>query len=338
MNKKQIIIGSVLCLIASMSWGAMFPVAQVALQKIDPFYFSFIRYAVVAVILSAILWVKEGLAAFRLEGKGKALVFYGTMAFTVYNMFIFSGQYLMGDTGTITASLIEVLMPMISILYVWITAKAKPPRYTIVSMILCLAGALLVITNGKLAFFAMAGKSLFPLLLIFIGVTGWVLYSMGGSRFKDWSVLRYSTLTCLLGSLVSLAIVSFATLLGLLPAPSIETLSSVKWEMAFMITLPGIVALLSWNAGLKMLTPLNGILYINFVPITTLIIMAFQGYHVSMFEIYGTLLVIFAIVRNNLVQRKRHKERQEPAERKARIHGAASSPATGKAQTNRSVL
>ena len=105
-----------------------------------------------------------------------------------------------------------------------------------------------------------------------------------------------------------------------------------------MITLPGIVALLSWNAGLKMLTPLNGILYINFVPITTLIIMAFQGYHVSMFEIYGTLLVIFAIVRNNLVQRKRHKERQEPAERKARIHGAASSPATGKAQTNRSVL
>lgn len=333
MNKKQVIMGSALCLIASMSWGAMFPVAQVALQKIDPFYFSFIRYAVVAVILSAILWVKEGRAAFRLEGRGKALLFYGAMAFTVYNMFIFSGQYLMGDTGTITASLIEVLMPMISVLYVWITAKDKPPGYTIVSMILCLAGAMLVITNGKLTFFAMAGQSLFPLLLIFIGVTGWVLYSMGGSRFKDWSVLRYSTLTCLLGSLVSLIIVAFATLLGLLPAPSMETLVSIKWEMSFMITLPGIVALLSWNAGLKMLTPLNGILYINFVPITTLIIMAFQGYHVSIFEICGTLLVIFAIVRNNLVQRKKQRAPGRTANRSAARSGAGSQPAVGNMRT-----
>ncbi|AZK45274.1 DMT family transporter [Paenibacillus lentus] len=333
MNKKQVIIGSALCLIASMSWGAMFPVAQVALQKIDPFYFSFIRYAVVAALLAAILWVKEGKTAFRLEGKGKALVFYGTMAFAVYNMLIFSGQYLMGDTGTITASLIEVLMPMISILYVWITAKAKPPRYTMISMILCLVGALLVITNGKMAFFAMAGKSLFPLLLIFIAVTGWVLYSMGGSRFKDWSVLRYSTLTCLLGSLVSLIIVAFATLLGLLPVPSVETLGAIKWEMAFMITLPGIVALLSWNTGLKMLTPLNGILYINFVPITTLVIMAFQGYQVSIFEICGTLLVIFAIVRNNLVQRKEQRAPGRTASWSARSSGASPQPTVGNIRT-----
>lgn len=325
MNKKQVILGSALCLIASMSWGAMFPVAQIALQKIDPFYFSLIRYAVVAVILSALLWVKEGKAAFRLEGKGKALLFYGTMAFTVYNMFVFSGQHLMGDTGTITASLIEVLMPMISVLFVWVTAKTKPPGYTIVSMVLCLAGAVLVITNGKLAFFAEASKSLLPLLLIVLGVTGWVLYSMGGSRFKAWSVLRYSTLTCLLGSMVSLVIVFFATLLGLLPAPSLPTLGAIKWEMAFMILLPGIAALLSWNAGLKILSPLNGILYINFVPITTLMIMAIQGYHVSMFEIYGTLLVIFAIVRNNLAQRKEQKDhaKSKTVEPSAKIRTAS---------------
>ncbi|WP_339158257.1 DMT family transporter [Paenibacillus sp. FSL W8-0186] len=324
MNKKQVIMGSALCLIASMSWGAMFPVAHVALQKIDPFYFSFIRYGVVAVILSALLWMKEGKAAFRLEGKGKALLFYGIMAFVVYNMLVFTGQHLMGDSGTITASLIEVLMPMISVLFVWITAKEKPPGYTIISMLLCLAGAVLVITNGKLAFFAEAGKSLFPLLLILLGVTGWVLYSMGGSRFKDWSVLRYSTLTCILGSMVSLVIVFLATLLGLLPAPSLQTLEAVKWEMSFMILLPGIAALLSWNAGLKMLTPLNGILYINFVPITTLVIMAVQGYQVSMFEILGTLLVIFAIVRNNLVQRKMQKKRGQAAESRATTRAVAS--------------
>lgn len=100
-----------------------------------------------------------------------------------------------------------------------------------------------------------------------------------------------------------------------------------------MITLPGIVALLSWNAGLKMLTPLNGILYINFVPITTLIIMAFQGYQVSIFEICGTLLVIFAIVRNNLVQRKERRAPGRTMDRSAARNAAGPQPAVRKVHT-----
>ncbi|MFD0714846.1 DMT family transporter [Paenibacillus sp. GCM10027626] len=318
MSKMQVLIGSLLCLVASMSWGAMFPVAQSALQQIDPYYFSLIRYASVTVILCILLLAKEGKRAFRFEGKGKALIFYGTMAFVVYNMLVFSGQHLMGETGVIAASLAEVLMPMISVLIVWITTRKMPPRYTIVSIVISLTGAMLVITNGNLAFFAEAGKHLLPLLLIIAGVVGWVVYSMGGSRFQNWSTLRYSTLTCLLGSAVSLIIVAVATLLGGLSVPRMETIVSIRYEMAFMIILPGIIALLSWNKGLKILSSFNGILFINFVPITTFIIMAFQGYQISMYECFGTLLVIFALIRNNLHQRKAQalvKQRIQPVRR-----------------------
>lgn len=304
LTKKPIIIGSILCLIASMSWGAMFPVAHLALQKIDPFYFSFIRYLIVGVILSIMLLMKEGKSAFRLEGRGKALLFYGAMAFTVYNMFVFLGQHLMGETGIIAASIMEVLMPMISIMVIWMTKKSTPKKDTLISIAIALIGALLVITNGKLTFFMMAGQHLFPLLLIFAGVVGWVLYSMGGSAFKDWSVLRYSTLTCLLGSAVSFVIVALASAFQWVPVPTWDTLLSIKYEMSFMVLLPGLAALLCWNSGIKLLSPLNGILFINFVPVTTFIIMAIQGYQISSYEIYGTLLIIFALVRNNVNQRK----------------------------------
>ncbi|MGO4349726.1 DMT family transporter [Paenibacillus sp. MCAF9] len=304
MLKKQVIIGSILCLVASMSWGAMFPVAHVALQQIDPFYFSFIRYFVVAIILSVLLLVKEGKSAFRLEGRGKSLLFYGTMAFTVYNMAVFLGQHMMGESGTVAASIMEVLMPMISIMVLWVTKKTAPKKYMLTSVAIALVGALLVITNGKLAFFIMAGQHMFPLLLIFTGVVGWVIYSMGGTQFKQWSILRYSTLTCLLGSAVSFVIVTLASTFGVLPVPTWETILSIKYEMSFMILLPGLAALLCWNAGIKLLSPLNGILFINFVPITTFVIMAFQGYHISAYEFFGTLLVIFALVRNNVQQRK----------------------------------
>lgn len=304
MLKKQVIIGSILCLIASMSWGAMFPVAHLALQKIDPFYFSFIRYLAVGIILTVLLWVKEGRKSFRLEGRGKVLLFYGTMAFTIYNMCVFLGQDLMGESGTVAASIMEVLMPMISIMVLWITTKAAPKKYMLTSVALALIGALLVITKGNMAFFTMAGQNLFPLLLIFAGVVGWVIYSMGGGRFGDWSILRYSTLTCLLGSAVSFVIVALASGFGLLPVPTWDTLLSIKYEMSFMVLLPGLVALLSWNLGIKLLSPLNGILFINFVPITTFVIMAFQGYQISSYEFIGTLLIIFALLRNNVNQRK----------------------------------
>lgn len=304
MLKKHLIAGSILCLIASMSWGAMFPVAHVALQHIDPFYFSFIRYFVVAVFLSIVLWVKEGRASFRLEGRGAALLFLGTMAFTVYNMCIFLGQKLMGESGTIAASIMEVLMPMISIMVLWATTKKVPNRTTLISAAIALVGASLVITKGNLAFFGMLGQQLVPLLFIFIGVVGWVVYSMGGQRFKDWSILRYSTLTCLLGSAVSFLLVALASLSGMLPVPAWQTILAIKYEMSFMILFPGLAALLCWNLGLKLLSPLNGILFINFVPITTFAMMALQGYDISPYEVYGTLLIIFALIRNNMHQRK----------------------------------
>ena len=164
-SKKYIILGSVFCLVASMSWGAMFPVAHTALQIIDPFYFNLIRYCSVTIILLALLWYKEGRKSFRLDGKFKQLLLYGTMGFTVYNFLIFIGQKMMGEAGTIAASITEVLMPMITVVFLWITMKNKPAKFTMISIVLALAGAMLVITKGQLSFFVTAQSHLFPLLL-----------------------------------------------------------------------------------------------------------------------------------------------------------------------------
>ena len=58
MNKSKMILGAIACLIASISWGAMFPVADHALEYIDPFYFSTIRYGAVSIAL-IILFIRS---------------------------------------------------------------------------------------------------------------------------------------------------------------------------------------------------------------------------------------------------------------------------------------
>lgn len=302
MSRKNVLIGALLCLVASMSWGAMFPVAHSALQHIDPFYFSFIRYFLVGILLSITLLIKEGFKAFRLEGKGLKLTLFGSMAFVVYNMCVFLGQQKMGTTGTIIASIMEVLMPIITIVFLWIGTRKAPSSRTMRNILIAFFGAILVITRGDFSFFFMELEQLIPLILMLVGVIGWVVYSLGGSQFKEWSVLRYSTLTCLLGNAVSFVIVASSTVMGLIEIPTVHTLFTIKYEMAFMVILPGLVALLSWNKGLQMLPSTHGILFINFVPITTFVILAFQGYSINQYEVIGTIIIIAALMHNTLAK------------------------------------
>ncbi len=90
---------------------------------------------------------------------------------------------------------------------------------------------------------------------------------------------------------------------GYLELPTVETLSAIRWEMGYMIVISGVLALFSWNAGNRALTPINGILFINVVPVTTFLISILSGYSMSQLELIGAGITIGALVSNNLHQR-----------------------------------
>jgi drug/metabolite transporter (DMT)-like permease len=301
--KKSVWLGAILCFIAAVSWGAMFPVAHAAFKYIDPFYFTIIRYGAVTIILVAILLWKEGKQAFRFEGKGLLLWFFGTMAFTVYNLLIFWGENLLGKPGVMVASIMESLMPMISIVIVWMFFKKRPHLFTLLCVLVSFIGAVLVITKGDIKSFLGATEHFIPSMLILMAVIGWVIYTMGGSEFRGWSALRYSTLSCLLGTITAVILVVGATLFGYISVPSESNIKAVSPHLLFMIVFPGIIALLGWNIGVSILSPLNGLLFINFVPVTTLLISIFQGNPVTMFDLLGTVFIIVSLLSNNIFVR-----------------------------------
>lgn len=307
--KNSVLLGAILCFVAAASWGAMFPVAHAAFEYIDPFYFTIIRYGSVTVILIAILLWKEGKKAFRFEGKGFHLWFYGTMAFTVYNLFIFWGEDLLGKPGVMAASIMESLMPMISIVIGWMVWKKRPHLFTLAFVLLSFIGALLVITKGDIGAFLRTTDRFIPSSLLFIAVVGWVIYTMGGSKFRGWSALRYSTLTCLLGTLTAIVITGGASLLGYLSVPTVESIKAVSPHLLFMIIFPGTIALLGWNVGVSILSPLNALLFINFVPVTTLLVSIFQGNGITIFDLIGTVFIIVALLSNNIFVRTQQKNK-----------------------------
>ncbi|WP_077212985.1 DMT family transporter [Bacillus dakarensis] len=301
--KNSLLLGAILCFIAAVSWGAMFPVAHAAFKHIDPFYFTIIRYGSVTIILVVLLLWKEGKKAFRFEGKGLKLWFYGTMAFTVYNLFIFWGEDLLGEPGVMVASIMESLMPMISIVIAWVIFKKSPHLFTLLCVIVSFIGAVLVITKGDIKAFLGATEDIIPSLLILIAVIGWVIYTMGGSKFRGWSALRYSTLSCLLGTVTAIVVTAGVTFTGYISVPSVEAIKIVSPHLLFMTIFPGVIALLGWNIGVGILSPLNGLLFINFVPVTTLLIAIIQGSPVTSFDLIGTVFIIVSLVSNNIFVR-----------------------------------
>lgn len=299
---KNILWGALLCLIASASWGSMFPVANHAFLYIDPFWFTIVRYVPVAIILIIALYFVGGKKAFKTEGNGFVLWFFGTMGFVVYNLLIFVGQDLLGDPGILLASIMEALAPMLSVFILWIIHRNNPNWFTLLCIIGAFIGVFLVVSNGNIAIL-FGENRLFPLFLLLLAALGWALYTIGGGHFSGWSVLRYSTLSCLYGTATATFVVIIGSVIGFIEVPTATVLYNVRYDMLFMIFVPGLIALIAWNKGVSILKPINAILFINFAPVTTLIIRLIQGYSISNYELIGVFLVCSMIVANNIYQR-----------------------------------
>lgn len=304
---KNVWLGAILCFVSAVSWGAMFPVAHAAFKHIDPFYFTIFRYGVVSILLVALLLWKEGIGAFRLEGRGLLLWFYGIMAFAVYNLLIFWGEEILGEQGIMVASIMESLMPMISILILWLFFHKRPYPFTSLCIMVSFIGAILVITKGDIRTFIDTTDYVIPSILILLAVIGWVIYTLGGKDFDTWSALRYSTLSCLLGTMTAIVIVIAATYFGFISLPTAEGIKAVNPHLLFMIIFPGLIALVGWNLGVGILSPVNALLFINFVPVTSLVISIFQGYRITSYDLIGTILIIFSLISNNIFIRLRQK-------------------------------
>ena len=99
--------GIVFCIIATLSWGAMFPVMNDALLHIDPFTFTLLRYSLAGVAFLAVLLYREGTVSLNLRGDRVWLAWlFGTAGFAGFGFMVFLGQQMAGAEGALTASIL----------------------------------------------------------------------------------------------------------------------------------------------------------------------------------------------------------------------------------------
>ena len=296
--------GAALLSFTAIAWGGMLHVAKPMLVTLDPFWLNGIRYAIAAPLFAAILVLVEGRRALSFEGQALRAAVLGTVGFAGFGIVA-----LLGVRGTRPeyAALILAMMPMITALIGWLRGLARPSAFASFCMVLGLAGVLLTASQGSPSRI-LEGSVGSAEALVFAGVACWAIYTQGIPRFSSWSPLRITALTSLASLPGFAGLVALATWSGLVTTPDAEVLVETGWGMAYIIAVATILAMLAWNAGIKRLGPLNGVLFINLVPVSAFAIGIAFGRRFSSSELIGAALVILSLVASNAYARARQRK------------------------------
>ena len=291
--------GAALLLTATIAWGGMFPIADRALHHVDSFWLTAIRYTGATLIFVALLVLAEGRAALSYAGRFGRVFVLGTAGFAGFNLLSYAG---LEHTRPQSASLIVAMMPLVTVLVVWARTKVAPAPAQLGFVALALFGVALVISRGHVSDLVSGGIGGDALVLA--GATLFVLYTMGAASFADWSPLRYTALSAVGGTVSILAITFASTAFGWISAPSGHDLSVTAPAMVYVILAAAVVAVLSWNSGIRLLGPQDGTLFLNVVPITTFTIAIIRGYQPVGAELIGAGITISALVAANIYARQ----------------------------------
>ena len=315
MRSRNATLGVLFATTTALVWGGQFVVGKSALQTIDAFPLSTVRYALAAALWLLVLVALEGRGSLRLDGRGWRLFWLGTLGFAGFNLFAYTG---LAHARPETASLIVALGPLLTALVLWHRTKVRPASATF-----ALLGVALVVSAGHPSSI-LHGALGWGEVLVLAGVLSFILYSLGAAEFASYSPLRYTALTASLGWLTIAGATLVAIATGLVAAPTTAQLTSV-WPQIAYLAIPGaFVAVLTWNAAIKAIGPQNAVLFSNLIPVTTFAIEIARGYRPNAAELLGAALTIGALVASNLLARRTQSSAAgDTALRKAELPEAA---------------
>jgi drug/metabolite transporter (DMT)-like permease len=276
----------------------MFAVAKSAFDTVDPFRLTAARFVIASVVFMLVLAVKEGPRALLPGTRTAALWLTGTVGFAGFNLLVYAGLEL--STPQIV-SLVMATVPMVTLFVMWIRTGRRPRAAVFGLAALAVFGIAMVLGDGKPGAVLEAGLG-GGAALAFGGVVAWVVYTTSRSKFSELSLLRFTTLTCALGST---SVVAVAWLLARdRPRVTMHDLVAVSPQIVYMALPATVLAVLTWNHAVATLGAGNGVLFMNLVPLTAFGVEWARGAHPTGGQIAGGIVTLAALVATNVVMRR----------------------------------
>ena len=282
------------CLLAVALWGTVYPVYGRAMRTVDPLTIGVIRNIIIALASAAGLLALEGPGAFKTTRREFWFAASaGVVGVVGFGILTFVGEHLAG-TGSNAAKLTAVYAMALMVLWELaslIQSTSLPGLLELALVLGAYAGLALMIDGGGVSgLFSRQG--LLAGGLVLAGTACWMWYTVLFRKFGTWSVLKFSAITFLLGTGAFTLLDVLAVASGLLPVPRLSALLAGSPAYLYLGLLTGVVPLILWNRSVRVITPVNALMFMSVgTAVTVLIANHMDGYRED-----GSAMIIGGIV------------------------------------------
>ncbi len=292
-------IGLIAALSAVILWGVQLPIGKDVFIVVDAVHVTLIRYGLATLFLIPLLVLIEGRGAPGHKGRALPAGVLGVVGMCASPMLVFFGMSL---SRAEHAVILVALQPSIAAIAQWLLRGRRPANFTLACIAAAFLGVVLVVTRGNLAL-AGTPRELAGDFIVFCGAACWVTYTMGIDRFAGWSALRITVLTLIPGLIASAVVTETLVAAQILEVPGEAAIRSVIVELVFLSLGGVLLSMLAWIHGTQRIGALNSTLLINFMPVATFAVRAWQGHRFEAVELAGAALVVAALVASNIYLR-----------------------------------
>lgn len=299
-GKKDYYTGISLAVLATIIWSGNFVISRAVNQQIPPVSLAFYRWTLATILIAPLAYQKFKQQKQIVFQNWKYLFWVSLSGIALFNTCVYvAGHY----TSAINMALIGTTSsPIFATVMAIIFLKERLNIFRIVGMLICIAGILLLLSQGswqQLASFTFSTGDL------------WIL--AGAMAFAVYNILVRKKPAGITPVNFLFVIFLFGSLL-LLPAYIIElnVTAPVQWtgniigSIVYLGLGTSVIAFLCWNAALQKLGTGTTVLFGNLIPIfSTLEAVWLLGERITNIHIISGLLVVGGLVLANTMQRKK---------------------------------
>lgn len=292
-------------IIAHLIWGANFVVAKIVLEEFPPMTLAFLRFSIACLLLVPFFLAERKKIKIQIIDLPK-LVSIGVLMVTLNITFFFEG---LTRTTAINASILTLIIPIVSVLAGWIFLREKIYLINLFGVILALIGAIVIIGLPQIILGNFTSTELIGNFLIILASLSWV----AGATISRQMLNKYP----------SLIVTSIAFLVGtitFIPPAVNEYLQNPGWTdlvtplgilgLTYMTLLSSVSAYFLFEWGLAKLGVIKADLFQYIEPfVAAVLAIAILGETLSIYFIIGGLLISVGVFLGTLYKEFHHRHK-----------------------------
>lgn len=250
--------GVALVNLATLTWASNMTLGRYLRDDIGPITLAAARFLVASSLLTALLR-RQNLEERRLGQDRWLLVGMALSGVVIFTPALYLG---LQHTTTVNATLINGIGPLITGILAALLIDERMTKQQMGGAILGVAGIIALISGGRLRFWSAIEGSIGDLIVLG-AVALWALYSVLGRRvMRRRSALSASALSSLIGLPLLLVAAAWE-----IHASRFTLDPRLILPLLYIGVAPGVIGMLSWNAGVKYLGASGAMVFYNTLPL-----------------------------------------------------------------------